>query len=52
MNSDLKQLLNSIGALSEAAHLFYTNLRKRGFSRGQAMKLTQTFVAEILAGGK
>ncbi|HEX3038170.1 MAG TPA: hypothetical protein VHO94_04155 [Oscillospiraceae bacterium] len=51
MNPELKQLLDSIGAISEAAHFFYVNLRKNGFNKRQSFKLTQTFVSGLLPNG-
>ena len=45
---DIKELLTSLGAMAEMLWAFNTQLRKIGFPRDEASRLTEVFLKETL----
>lgn len=46
MDQKLKELITAVGALAEMMRLFRDELMKNGFTRKEAIQLTQAFMAE------
>lgn len=47
MDDNVKNLVNSIGAIAEMTYLFCNNLEKAGFNHQDAMYLTTAFVTSV-----
>ena len=51
MNNELKTFIQAVGALAEVMRLFRDSLIKNGFTRREAIQLTETFMVEQLNKG-
>lgn len=48
MENGLKEYIQAVGALAEMMRLYRDELMKNGFTRREAIQLTQTFMLEQL----
>lgn len=48
MNEGLKDFIQAVGALAEVMRLYREELLKNGFTRKEAIQLTQAFMLEQL----
>lgn len=49
MNKGLQEFITAVGALAEMMRLFRDELLKNGFSRREAIQLTQAFMVEQIS---